>query len=73
MTYLFNQQIFDAAGKCYYIKARTIDPNVLNVVPVDGKHGGLNFCILHQVAYTDKQTCDGCVSEPISDMASTAP
>lgn len=67
--YLFRQQVQDRNGNFYYVVARTDDEHVLHVSPVDGKYGGLSFCIEHQIAYRNHEACDACrlqvVPEPI--------
>ncbi len=66
---LFNQQILDTAGNVYRIVGRTDDENVLHVQPTTGHSGGMSYCIRHQIAYSHKETCEGCrnqvVTEPV--------
>jgi len=66
---MFNQTVKDEDGKEYLIIGKTEDENVLHVTELGNKHGGINFCLKHKIAYTNKETCLGCrldvVLEPV--------
>lgn len=59
----------DTNGNTYYVVGRTDDENVLHVNPTSGTHGGMSYCIKHQIAYAHKENCELCrlqvVCEPI--------
>ena len=67
IDYLFDQQIFDTAGSVYRIVGRTDDENVLHVQPAKGHSGGMSYCTTHQIAYSHKETCEGCRNQVVDE------
>lgn len=59
-TYQFNQYITDAQGNGYFVIAETDIPNTLLVTRIHPRHGGMNYCIPHRIAYKKHETCELC-------------
>ena len=58
--YQFNQYITDVHGNGYYVVAKTEEANTLLVTAIAQRHGGMNYCIPHRIAYKNHEACEIC-------------